>query len=79
LIFESSVMMSSVTLALEALEGGLVLRHLGGQELEGHVAAELRVLGLVDDPHAPAAELRRHPVVGNRPADHGSALLRGNW
>jgi len=34
-----------------------------GQELESHVAAEAGVLGLVDDTHAPAAELLQDAVV----------------
>ena len=57
-------------LALEALEGGRVGGELGGQELERDVPAELRVLGLVDDAHAAAAELRDDPVVGDGLADH---------
>ena len=52
-------------LALEARERVRVLGQLRGQELERDVAAELRVLGLVHDAHAPAAELRRDPVVGD--------------
>ena len=62
-------------LALEALERGRVPRHLRGQELERDVAAELRVLGLVDDAHAAAAELRRDPVVRDRLADHSRPSL----
>ena len=62
-------------LALEALERVGVLGQLGGQELERDVPAELRVLGLVDDAHAAAAELRRDAVVGDRPADHRLMLL----
>ena len=57
-------------LALETLERGLVLRHVRGQELERDVAAELRVLRLVHDAHAPAAELGRDPVVRDRLTDH---------
>ena len=61
-------------LALEALERGRVLRHLRGQELQRDVAAELRVLGLVDDAHAAAAELRSDPVVRDGLADHGDSF-----
>ena len=57
-------------LALEALEGGRVPGHLRGEELEGHAASEPRVLRLVDDAHAPAAQPRRDPVVRDRLADH---------
>ncbi len=58
-------------LPLKALEHRGVRGQLRGQELEGYVAAELRVLGLVDDPHASAAELGGDPVVRHRLADHG--------
>ena len=46
-------------LALEALERLRVAAELLGQELQRDAAAELRVLRLVDDAHAAAAELRR--------------------
>ena len=36
-----------------------------------HTSAEAGVLGLVDDAHAPAAELLEDPVVGDGLADHG--------
>ena len=57
-------------LALEPLERLRVARQLLGQELQRDAAAELQVLGLVDDAHAAAAELREDPVVGDRLADH---------
>ena len=60
-------------LALEALEGRRVLRQLHRQELERDVAAELRVLGLVHDAHAAAAELPGDLVVGDGLADHWPA------
>jgi hypothetical protein len=41
-----------------------------GKELERHPAAEPRILGLVDDTHAPAAELLEHAIVGDGLADH---------
>ena len=63
-------------LAPEAREGVRVPGQLRGQELEGHVAPELRVLGFVHDAHAPAAELRRDPVVGDFAADHRCVLPR---
>ena len=58
-------------LALKALQRGGVVRHFRRQELEGHVPAEVRVLGFVDDTHAAAAEPGRDPVMGNRLTDHG--------
>jgi hypothetical protein len=45
-----------------------------GEELERHLSAEAGVLRLVDDAHAPAAELLEDPVVGDRLADHDDAL-----
>ena len=41
------------------------LRQSRRQELERDEAAELRVLGLVDDAHAAAADLLQDAVVGN--------------
>ena len=58
---------------LKALEHRGVLRHLRGQEFDGDVAAELGVLGLVDDAHAPAAELGGDPVVRDGLADHSAS------
>ena len=60
----------NLALALEPLERLVVARELLGQELEGHLTAELQVLGLVDDAHAAAAELREDPIVRDRLADH---------
>ncbi len=58
-------------LALEPLERARVPRHLGAQELERHAPPELRVLGLVDDAHAAAAELADDGVVANGVAGEG--------
>ena len=49
-----------------------VARELGRQELEGHDALELRVLGLVDDPHPALAELLENLVVRYRLSNHFS-------
>ena len=57
--------------ALEALERAGLQRHVFRQELEGDRAIEPRVLGLVDDAHAAAAEEFGDLVVGNPLADHG--------
>ncbi len=51
-------------LALEPLQRLGVVLHVRGQELEGHAAAELRVLGLVNDTHPTTSE----------PADDGVVL-----
>ena len=46
-----------------------------GQELEGDAAAEAGVLGLVDDPHAAAAERLQREVVGEGLADRDRARV----
>ena len=57
-------------LALEPLEGLRIADQILGQELQRDAAAELQVLGLVDDAHAAAAELREDAVVRNGLSDH---------
>jgi hypothetical protein len=57
-------------LAEEALDDLDVAREVGAQGLEGHPLAEVAVLGLVDDPHAPFAELAEHLVA----PEHGAGL-----
>ena len=57
-------------LALEALQGLMVLGHFFRQELERDEAMELGVLGLIDDTHTAASELLQHAIVGNRLANH---------
>ena len=52
-------------LALEALQGLMVLGHIIGQELERYETVELGVLGLVDHAHAAAAQLFENPVMRN--------------
>jgi len=56
--------------AAETLEGDRVLGHVLRQELEGHKAAEFRVLSLVDHTHAAAADLVDDFVAGKGLADH---------
>ena len=60
--------------ASEAFQGLRVLRHVIGEELQSHEAAEFGVLGLVDHTHAAPAELLDDAVVRNGLADH--AYLR---
>jgi hypothetical protein len=62
-------------LALESLPGLAVGEQAFREELEGDAAPEPRVLGLVDDAHASAAELPEHAVVGDRPADHVASYM----
>ena len=65
--------------ALEPFEGLMVLGKVFGQELEGYEAAELGVLGLVYDAHAPAAQLLENAVVRDRLARHtGNGLKRSS-
>jgi hypothetical protein len=68
-----------VGLALEAGEALGVLRDLGGEDLDGHVAAERRVGRPVDFSHAASPDGGRDPVVGQRLADqHTSRLAAGS-
>ena len=55
--------------ALKAAECLRVLGHLFGQELKGHKATELNVLGLVHDTHPATAEFLHDAVVRNGLAD----------
>jgi hypothetical protein len=61
-----------------ALETGKALR-VGsdgfGQHLDGHLTAELRVVGPVDLAHATFAELGGDLEMGKRGADHREANL----
>jgi hypothetical protein len=59
-----------LSLASESLERARVRRHIFRQEFQGDKTAEFGVLGLVDDPHPPAAQLLDDPVVRHRPANH---------
>jgi hypothetical protein len=50
------------------------VRHPGGEGLDRHLPAQLRVLGTVDLAHSAGAQLRRDAVVQKRFADHCSSL-----
>src|ERR1022692_1304358 len=67
---------SGLSFALEAVECLRVFGHVVGQELESHKAAELYVLGLVNDAHTPTAQLLDDAVVRYGLADHWSRILR---
>jgi hypothetical protein len=57
---------SDAGLAVEALEGGGVGSGVAGDELEGDVAAEAKVLGLVDDTHPARADAAQDFVMPDR-------------
>src|SRR5580698_3691059 len=70
---------------LKAAERLLIFGYLVGQELEGHKAAELNILGLIDDPHPATTELLDDAVVRNGLANHvgeesilGATILGAN-
>src|SRR5580658_4015811 len=60
-------------LALKTVERQRILFCLGRQELERDVAAQVDVLGLIDNTHPAAAQLRDDTVVGDGLADHALA------
>jgi len=49
--------------AAEALDGLRISGHRVGEKLQGNVASQAGVLGLVHDAHAAAAQLFHDPVV----------------
>ncbi len=53
----------SSRLAPETLQSLRILGHSVGQEFERHETPELRIFSLVDDAHAPAAELLDNAVM----------------
>ena len=77
--FRAEAALASRSKRLECLR---VCGYLFGQELEGHEAAELHILGLVDDTHSTTAELFDDAVVRDGLADervggwHAAAHLR---
>src|SRR5262249_62397073 len=62
---------SSPSLTLEALQGLFVSGEFLRQELQGNLAAEPGVFGLVHDTHATATQLLQDAVVRDDLADHG--------
>ena len=60
---------SRARLALEALEQLAVLGHFRRKKLQGHAAAELRILGFVHHTHAARAQFAENLVVQERLAD----------
>ena len=53
----------SLRLALEALQGLMVLGHFFRQEFERDKAMELGVFGLIDHTHPAAAQLFENPIM----------------
>ena len=76
---------SGASFAAKALDGLRVLGNIVGQKFQGHAAAQARVLGLVNDAHATAAQFFQHGVVRNGLPDDGSGvrhwarILRERW
>lgn len=60
----------SPRLALEALERLTVGGKAFGKELEGDVPTQAKILRLVNDAHAAAAQLCYDPVMRDRSSDH---------
>ncbi len=64
---------SSPRLAAESLDGLRVLRNIVRKEFQSYIAAEPRILGLVNHAHPAAAKLLDDVVVGDgAPNDGGS-------
>ena len=55
------------SLAAEPLLDSPVAGHVARQELQRHAAAQRDLLGLVDDAHAPPADLAEDPVIADLP------------
>src|SRR5262249_12188251 len=63
----------STRFAAKALKSGGVLGEFFGKKLQGDIAAELGVLGLVNHSHATATKLFENAVMGDGLADHGAS------
>ncbi len=67
----------SLGFPLESAEGLRVVGEFVGKKLEGDVATELQVFGLVHHAHAPAADPAEDAVMGNCLTD--GLRRRGHW
>jgi hypothetical protein len=70
---------SDAGFAVEALEGGGIGRGVASDELEGDVAAEAKVLGLVDNTHPTRADAAQNLIVANGRTGleiHGNTMQR---
>jgi hypothetical protein len=61
--------------ALKAFQRLAIASQIGGQELEGDLSAEPKILGPVDRPHSAFAKLLEDSIVADRRPDHGWLLL----
>ncbi len=59
----------------EALAGFCVFEKMRRQKLQRDRALQLRVLGLVDDPHPAQAEFGEDLVVADGGADHDAQIV----
>ena len=57
----------------------VIARQHGVQQLDRHLAADDRVLGQVDDAHAPLAQQARDPVVPDRLVDQSWRWWTRPW
>ena len=61
---------AALCFALKACQRLCIVGYIVRQELQGDKAMQLHVFGLVDHPHAAAAEFRDNAVMGDGLADH---------
>jgi hypothetical protein len=62
-------------LALKPAERLGIARHIVGKKLQSDKAPQPRVLGLINDAHAAAAQLLDNAVVRNGSPDHSGQIL----
>src|SRR5208282_4528393 len=75
---------SGAGFAHEAVEQLAVVDHLRGNELEGDVTGQARVLRLIHHAHASTTEFSNDVIVGDCLADHSEGLsavggMLGRW
>ena len=65
---------SRARFAPEPLNRLRVLGNVVGKKLQRHVAAQARILGLIDHAHSPTAQFFQHVVVGDSAASNRSSI-----
>ena len=65
---------SGARFAHEAVQGLAVLGHFFGDELQGNMARQARVFGLIHHAHATTAQFSENAIVGDCLADHSEGL-----